>query len=118
MSSACEQAVEELDGRAARHPDVLAHAAAGVEEQADVERRLGALLGVAAGEVADFLLLAALVDLEIGEFETVDRRPLLVHDRQADVHDIDAGPEGLGRYPGSRETDHRHEWRRQPNFPT
>jgi hypothetical protein len=112
-----EQAVEELDGRAARHPDVLTHAAAGIEEQADMERRLGALLGVAAGEVADFLLLAALVELEIGDLESVDRRPLLVHDREADVDDVDPGPEGLGRHPDGRETNHCHEWRSQPNFP-
>ena len=84
--------------------------------EADVERRLRALLGVAAGEIADFLLLAGLVDLEIGELQPVDRRALLVHDRQADVDDVDAGPEGLGRYPGGRETDHRHEWRRQPSY--
>ena len=73
--------------------DVLLHAAAGVEQQAEVQRRRG--LGVAGGEELDRLRLAFFDDLEVLRREAGDRRALLVGDDDAEVHQIDAGAEGL-----------------------
>ena len=58
------QRVEELDGRRARQLDVLPHAAAGVEQQAQVQRRRG--LGIVpGGEVGHRLRHAVFAHLEI-----------------------------------------------------
>ena len=69
------QAIEELDRGAARQLDVGGHAAAGVEDQADVQRRPLASIrpGVAAHEVADLLAAAGFGDLEVFELEIADR---------------------------------------------
>ena len=59
------EGVEKAHGGRARQRDVFAHAAARVEEQADVGLD-GAVLGVAAGEVGDGLRAAVLDHGEVG----------------------------------------------------
>ena len=85
------EGVDELDRGGARVLDVARHAAAGVEQQADVQRRR--VLGLARGEILQRLRLAVLEDLEVFRLEARDRLALLVDDGDAEVHEIDGGAE-------------------------
>ena len=67
--------------------DVLSHAAARIEQEADVQRRRG--FGIAGGEKLDRLRLACLFDFEVLRRQPGDRRALLVGDDHAEVHEVD-----------------------------
>jgi hypothetical protein len=85
--------VEELDRRGADVLHIRLHAAAGVEEEAEAQRRRERR--VARGEEPDALRAAAFHDFEVGLGQPGDRRPLLVRDGDGEVHQIHAGAEGL-----------------------
>ena len=98
------QRVEELDRRGLGEGQVLAHAPADVEHQAEVHRRRG-VVAVAGREVADRLLPAVLVDLEVVERQVGDEVSFPVGDGGADVDEVDARPEAAapaGRAHGTR----------------
>ena len=84
--------------------------AAGVEDQADVERRAFAVepdlgRGAVGGEVAQLLLLALFEDVEVVLRQAGHRGAALVDHGDAEVDDLDAAAEGRllrnGRQSGS-----------------
>ena len=90
MSTASREGVEEPDGGRARQLDVVAHAAARVEQQADVGLD-GAVFLVAAREVGDRLRAAVLDHLEVGLRQIRNRRAGPVADRDADGDQVGFG---------------------------
>jgi hypothetical protein len=105
--------VEEADGSGARQLDVLAHAAAGVEQQADVQLRGRGGFG-APREVRDRLALAVLENLQVVGGQVGDEVPAAVGDGDTDVHQLDAGAER--RLLSSRaDTRQQHQQRPDPS---
>ena len=84
--------VDELDGGGPRVLDVARHAAAGIQQQAEVQRRR--FLRRAGGEIFQRLRLSVLEDLEVFRRQARDGLALLVDDGDAEVHEIDRRAEG------------------------
>src|SRR5205814_4900250 len=87
------QGVEKFDRRRARKLDVLAHAAARVEQQADMHPGRS-LHGIAPGEDADGLLVSLFDDLEVLRLEVTDEIAAFVDHGHAKAHELGLGPEG------------------------
>ena len=100
--------VEELDRRGPDVLHVLIHAAAGVEQEPEVQRRRDG--DVRRGEELDLLRLAPLENLEVGLRQAGDRRPAPVGDDHAEVHQIHADADRLigGHQPGGNRREQGH----------
>ena len=87
MSVGVLERVEELDRRGARVLEVLLHAAAGIEQQPEVQRRRR--VGIAGGEVLIDCVLPFSKISKSSAVRPVIGRPCLSVTDDAEVHEID-----------------------------
>ena len=112
------QFLEEANGRRAGQRDVVLHAAAGVEQQAQAQvQRVG--VGVAAQEMGDVLLRAVFKQREIVRLEVADEVALPVHHHHGDVDEVHFGakPALLAQNAGGRRRNDRRAQDDRPHTP-
>ena len=87
------QFLEKLDGSSLREPGVALHAAARVEQHAEMERHGLEITVESAREICNILLTPLFLNHKVFGGQTGDRLPVLTHDGDPEMHKIDATPE-------------------------
>jgi len=87
------QIPEELDGGGLREPGVAIHAAARVEQHAEMERHGLEIVVESAGEIRDTLLAPLFLNHEVFGPQPGHRLPVLAHHSDPEMHEVDTTPE-------------------------